>query len=167
MSRDDEPTTPLPAADQPAAPAEPLAPTEPLAAAADRPDAVEHPTEPLVAPHVPVADVTTAQMSTFTSPEPARGSGAKRVAIVGLVSVAAAIIAVLAIGSLQRGQAPAPADTTAPPAAPSPSAPEAPVVDEPAPAPVDPAPVEPTSPPEPTTPPEPTIPPEPTPQPTT
>lgn len=164
----DEPTKPLPAADLPAAPE---APTEAMPAAGA---AAESPTEPLVAPHVPVADVSTAQMSTYPAAPPARGGGVKRVAIVGFVSVAAAVIAVLALGGLQRGGVPAPADTTAPPAPPTPGTPGEPVVEEPAPdgpapvepTPVEPPPVEPTPPPEPTAPPEPTTPPEPTPEPT-
>jgi hypothetical protein len=139
-------------------------PTQPLSAA-DRPGVPEAPTEPLVAPHVPVADVTTAQMSTLAPAERPRGSGAKRLAIVGVVSVVAAIVAVLTIGGLQRGGVPAPAESTAPPAAPSPSTPAddpGPVVEEPAP--VDPTPEEPAPTPEPTAPTEPPA--EPTPEPT-
>lgn len=148
----DEPTLPLPAADPPAAdpPAEsPVdVPTEPL--------------DPVVAPHVPVAQVSTAQVPTYLPPERPRGSGAKWLALVGFGSVAAAVIAVLALGIVQQDTAPAPVGTSAPPVAPTPAEPAETVLDQPAPAPADPAPAEP----EPAPTPEPTTPPEPSPEPT-
>lgn len=147
----DEPTLPLPAAD-PSAGTPVDVPTEPL--------------DPVVAPHVPVAQVTTAQVPTHVPPERPRGSGAKWLALVGFGSVAAAVIAVLALGGVQQDGLPAPSDTTAPPVAPTPVEPAETVLDQPAPPPADPAPVEPE--PAPTTPPtpEPTTPPEPSPEPT-
>src|SRR5690606_1450072 len=108
MTRDDEPTQPLPAADRPDA----------GASAAS--------TEPLIAPHVPVADVDTAQLSSFAA-EPAAppARGGKRLLIVGLAAVAAAIIAVAALTGLQRMGAPAPLGSTSPsPTVSSPSEPE-------------------------------------------
>lgn len=103
MTRDDDPTQPLPAAGDRAG--------QPATAA----------TEPLVAPHVPVADVDTAEVA-MSEPMGAAppGSGARRVFIVGLSAVAAAVVAVLALSTLPRGDAPAPIDSS-PPVAPSPT----------------------------------------------
>lgn len=146
MTRDDDPTQPLPAAGGPEA--------QPGAAA----------TEPLVAPHVPVADIGTAEVVTAEPIGAAPpGSGAGRAFIIGMSALAAAVIAVLALSTLPRGSTPAPADTTSPPAVPSPTVSDE-IVDDgtdpaPSPPPADPDP-EPTV--EPT--PEPTV--EPTPEPT-
>ncbi len=143
MTRDDDPTQPLPTATSPDAPGEAT------------------PTEPLIAPHVPVADVGTAEMTTMApAPVPPR-SGARRIIVVGLSAVAAAVIAVVLLSTLPRGETPAPVDSSSPPATPSPSVSEETVDDGTDPAPP-PPPVEPAPEPTPTT--EPTV--EPTPAPT-
>lgn len=138
------------------------APTKPLPAVGVQNEAAAAPTEPLIAPHVPVANVATAEVASM-APAPVSGQGrwAKRVLIVGLTAAATAVIAVLALSGLQRGGIPVPGDSSAPPAAPSPSTPEenADVVTDPEPPP---PPAEPS--PEPTPSVEPTV--EPTPLPT-
>lgn len=149
MTRDDEPTKPLPAAD------EPIPPTEPLngsPASADVP-----PTEPLVAPHVPVAEVHTAQLDAAAPPPPPRRSN--RVLIAGIVAVlglGALVLALALFGPMITGGTTPevePTTTTSPTPTPTEEV-EAPTE----PAPVDPAPADPAPEPEPTAP-EPTTPP--------
>jgi hypothetical protein len=145
MTRDDDPTQPLPAADGTAGP----------------PDAV--PTEPMVAPHVPVADAGTADVAAMEPvPAASTGSGVRRAIVVGLSALAAAVIAVLLLSTLPRGEAPAPVESSSPPASPSPSV-TVPEVDDGTDSEPDP-PDEPEPDPEPT--PEPTPEPDPEPEPT-
>jgi hypothetical protein len=103
MTRDDDPTQPLPAAD----------------GTPGQPDAV--PTEPMVAPHVPVANVATDDVP-MAAPAPVQGrsGGARRMLIIGLSAAVAAVIAVLLLSTLPRGEAPAPVDSSSPSIAPSP-----------------------------------------------
>jgi hypothetical protein len=97
MTRDDDPTQPLPAADS----------------TPGQPDAV--PTEPMVAPHVPVANVATDDVPMAApAPVPGRNSGVRRMLLVGLSAAVAAVIAVLVLSTLPRGEAPAPVDSTSP-----------------------------------------------------
>ena len=143
MTADDEPTKPLPA-DLSGVPA-----------------SAEAPTEPLIAPHVPVADVSTTELSALTQPVAPRGRlGAGVLAVVGGLAGAAVIGTVLLLTLTPRGGAPA-SDPS-----PSPSttvtvdtADDSDGSDAPAPPPPPPPPAEPT--------PEPTTPSEPTPEPTT
>lgn len=162
MTRDDEPTKPLPAADEPAPPTEPLDGT-PSAAGVP-------PTEPMVAPHVAVADVQTAQWDA-AAPPPRRSNRVLIAGIVAVVGLGALVTALALFGPmLTGGTAPAVDPTVSTSPSPTPSeesdSPPEPVPDDPEPAPVEPEPV-PTEP-APTVPPvEPTDPPvEPTPTPT-
>jgi hypothetical protein len=140
MSRDDDPTQPLPAAD----------------GANGQPDAV--PTEPLVAPHVPVADPGPAEVPVASAPLPATGGGARRMVILGLSVLAAAVVGVLLLSTLPRGEAPTPVDSSSPPVSPSPSVSVPPVDDgsDPSPEPPPPPPSEPSPTPTPEPEPEPT-----------
>lgn len=148
MTRDDDPTQPLPAAD----------------GSAEQADSA--PTEPMVAPHVPVADLGTDEMADLPAPIPRRSSGVKRILIVGLSAVAAAVVGVLLLSTLPRGEAPTPVESSSPPVAPSPTVSDGGDDRGPDPAPVPPPQPEPDPEPEPepTQTPEPTV--EPTPEPT-
>jgi len=158
MTRDDDATKPLPAAEEPAV-------------------VPDTPTEPLIAPHVPVADVGTAQLdAAAVPPAPARRTGRTGLALLLIPVGVLAVVAALALGGgLFRGGAPVvePSDSPVPtesnPASEDP-ADQAPADQPPPgePAPADPGPAPAPEPPAPTEPPvEPTEPPvEPTPQPT-
>lgn len=136
MTRDDDPTQPLPAA------------------AGDAPkDAAA--TEPLVAPHVPIAQPATVEAATVAPASVApRRDASKRVLIVGLTATAAALTAVVVLSTMPKGE-PVPLESSTPSVSPTPSAPpETDVATDPAPAP---PPVDPVPEPTPTVPaPEPT-----------
>jgi hypothetical protein len=151
MTRDDDPTQPLPAVGEPGPQAEAAA------------------TEPLIAPHVPVAEVGTEEVAAMTPMTQTRsGSGARRMLVVGLTAALAAVIAVAVLSTLPRDGTPVPVDSSSPPVAPSPSVTEEVVDDgsDPAPDPAPPPPPDPVEPPpEPTPTPEPSVEPTPTPTP--
>jgi hypothetical protein len=148
MTRDDEPTKPLPTADTP---------TEVMTAPGEvAPEA----TEPIIAPHVPIAEVRTADLPTVSSEPTVRRRGAGwLLGVLGTLAAAAVIGSIVAL-IIVTGGPPTPAPTTS--VSPSPAAT---VATDPDPEPATPvAPPPPPDPGEPT--PEPTPTTEPTPEPT-
>lgn len=157
MAREDDPTKPLPASDQPTPSAD--QPTEPLGVEPADVDSVTD--APVIAPHVPVADVRTAQLDA-AAPPPPRRPRADRVLIgvlIAVVAVGAVVFALALFGPLlSRGGTPltpeSPSPTPTPtvevetPIDPSPDEPDpGPEPEEPAPTPEPTTPVEPTEPP--------------------
>jgi len=129
-------------------------PQEPGAAAPD-----PGPTEPIIAPHVPVADLSTAPLAPAGAPVAARGPSRLGMwALVGMIALLG--IAVIVIGTLwlqSNDPAPVSTGTPTPSVSVTPSATPTDDGDDDAPpseAPVDPGPA-PTTPPEPTEPPDP------------
>jgi hypothetical protein len=91
MTRDDDPTQPLPAA--------PDQSTVPIDGA---------PTEPIVAPHVPIADVQTAELSAYAPDAPGRSRGASVVLTVVVGIAAAAFVGAILATIFTRGGVPVP-----------------------------------------------------------
>ena len=97
MTRDDEPTKPLPAADL------------------SGPASAEAATEPLIAPHVPLADVSTTELSALAEPVAPRGRlGVGVLAVVGGFAAAAVIGTVLLLTLTPRGGTAVPDPSTSP-----------------------------------------------------
>jgi hypothetical protein len=137
-------------------------PTQPLPI---EPDAGASPTEPVVAPHVPVADLSTAPLDPVDTPAAAASRDRSRALTWGLIAAVLLFgIAVIVVLTMYfQGQEPGPTLSPAPSLSPTVS----PTPSEVAPAPGDDAPseapVEPPPAPEPTPTPEPTVPPDPDP----